>query len=91
MQAPIKLLIPFDALAEAIALLDRADQIRLRHLLDEHLNSTSPTLESQLIERGGEIPLKQGLEPTPATFESGQPNISIDHDAIIVEQFEAEH
>lgn len=91
MQAPIKLLIPFDALAEAIALLDKADQMRLRHLLDEHINSTSPTLESRLLERGGQTPLKEGLEPTSVTFESGQSNIAIDHDAIVAQQFEAEH
>ncbi|MEM9218893.1 MAG: hypothetical protein AAGD25_31720 [Cyanobacteria bacterium P01_F01_bin.150] len=73
MQAPIKLLIPFDALAEAIALLDKADQMRLRHPLDEHINSTSPTLESQLLERGGQTPLKECLEPTSVPFEKLRP------------------
>lgn len=91
MQAPIKLLIPFDSLAEAIALLDRDDQIRLRHLLDQHITGTKQSLESHLLERGGQTPLKEGLALTTEPYESGQTSVAIEHDDIIVQQFEEEH
>jgi hypothetical protein len=91
MQAPIKLLIPFEALVDAIAVLDRNDQLRLRHILDQHLNQTEENLDALLAERGVLTPLKEGLTLTAEPADSGQTNIAIDHDQIIVQQFELDH
>lgn len=91
MQAPIKLLIPFEALVDAISVLDRDNQLRLRHILDQQLNQTEEDLDAFWVERGCSPPLKEGLTPTINPANSGQTNIAIDHDQIIVQQFEAGH
>jgi hypothetical protein len=91
MQAPIKLLIPFETLVDVIAVLERDDQLRLRHILDQHLNQIEKKLDAFLAERGCPTPLKEGLTLTAEPANSGQTNIAIDHDQIIVQQFEADH
>ena len=91
MQAPIKLLIPFEALVDAIAILDRDDQLRLRRILDQHLTQAEENLDAFLAERGCPTPLKDGLPLTTETANSGQTNIAIDHDQIVIQQFEADH
>jgi hypothetical protein len=90
MQAPIKLLIPFEALVDAIAALERDDQIRLRYILDQHINKPEENINTFLLARGCQIPLKEGLPLTETPASSGQTNISIDHDQIAVQQFEAD-
>lgn len=89
MQAPIKLLIPFEALVNAIAVLDRDDQLRLRRILDQYLNQTED-LDAFWAERGCSPPLKEGLTLTTNPAHSGQANIAIDHDQIVTQQFEAD-
>ena len=91
MQAPVKLLIPFDILVEAIATLDFEDQIRLHHLLNQHLNKPRETIKTFLTERGCQLPLKEGLPLTSEPAHSGQSNISVDHDYIVTQQFEEDH
>lgn len=91
MQAPIKLLIPFNALVDAIAVLERDDQLRLRHIIDQHLNNTEENLDLFLSERECQSPLREGLPLTSEPSNSGQSNISIDHDQIAVQHFEADH
>jgi hypothetical protein len=97
MSALIKLLIPFDTLVEAIAVLERDDQIKLRHILDQHISQTDKDreadkdIEAFLAERGCQIPLKAGLTLTSEPDSSGQTNISIDHDQVAIQKFESEH
>lgn len=90
MPAPIKLLIPFEVLAEAIANLERTEQLHLRHLLDQHLNNNENEIQTLLVERGCQLPLKEGLSLTPEPFQSRESSTSIDHDQIAVQTFEAE-
>ncbi|MGK7890756.1 MAG: hypothetical protein AB4042_15600 [Leptolyngbyaceae cyanobacterium] len=91
MAAPIKLLIPFEALAEAIAHLEQDELLRLRHLLDQHLNNDEENeMQSLLAERGCQLPLKEGLSLTPEVFQSGESSVSTEHDHIAAQNFEAE-
>jgi hypothetical protein len=98
MQVPIKLLVSFDALVDAIAVLGHDDQVRLRHILDQHINNsgqntdqnTDQNMEAFWAERGCHLPLKEGLPLTLKPSRSGQTNISIDHDQVIVQEFEAD-
>lgn len=91
MEAPIKLLIPFESLLKAIAALDLDDQIRLHHLLGQHINKPEETREMFLTERGCQLPLKEGLPLTSEPVHSGQSNISIDHDYLVTQQFKEDH
>lgn len=90
MQSPIKLVIPFEALVEAIANLDMSDKIRLRQILDQHIDNPEEKLDTFLAERGCHPPFKEGLPLTSEPARSGYNNISIEHDPAIVQQHKAD-
>ena len=91
MQTPVKLLIPFESLVDAIAALNREEKIALRQILDRDLTQTQNELpEPELLKRGCQLPLKPGFPAVPMTIASGCSNIAADHDNIISEAFKAE-
>jgi hypothetical protein len=90
-QASVRLHISFESLVEAIIALEPEEKDRLRQILDqESVPSQEIDRVAFLQSRGGEMPIKLGLQQTLEPFRSGQVDISVNHDRFIVQQAQAE-
>lgn len=64
-------------------------QVLARHQENRQLQGKRTLSEQDLLERGCQLPLKQGFQDDLMTISSGQANIAADHDSVILEAFKA--
>jgi hypothetical protein len=87
----VQVVIPLEALVEAIKTLDLEDQIKLHKILTQSIQTQQQmSLEELLQERSCSTPLKQGLQETSTYISSGQANISVEHDRLMTDKFRSE-